>query len=155
MQGFFWFSAMGGTSIFIEHFGAGGIIEPTLKDEVLSFYALLDQLPLSFITSILGTVLIVVFFITSSDSGSLVDVMVTSGGNPNPPVTYRIFWCVTEGVVAATLLVAGGLTALRVASLTPALPLAIFLLIACYGLLKALSVDIKVDGLPKREELKK
>ncbi len=153
--GFFWFSAMGGSSIFIEHFGAGGIIEPTLKDEVLSFYALLDQLPLTFITSILGTVLIVVFFITSSDSGSLVDVMVTSGGNPNPPTAYRIFWCVTEGVVAATLLVAGGLTALRVASLTPALPMAIFLLIACYGLLKALSVDIKVDGLPKREELKK
>jgi choline/glycine/proline betaine transport protein len=99
--------------------------------------------------------LVVVFFVTSSDSGSLVDVMVTSGGKENPPTTYRIFWCATEGVVAATLLVAGGLSALRTASLTPALPMTLFLLVACYGLVRALSIDIREKGAPDTVELKR
>jgi len=153
--GFFWFSALGGTALFIEHLGPGGISGPTLRDEALSLYALFDHLPLTAVMSSLGALLIVIFFVTSSDSGSLVDVMVTSGGHPNPPPAYRIFWCVAEGVVAATLLVAGGLAALRTASLTPALPMMIFLLIACFGLVKALSVDIREEGRPEREALYK
>ena len=80
--------------------------------------------------------------------------MVTSGGHPNPPAVYRVFWCVAEGVVAATLLIAGGLTALRTASLTPALPMTIFLLVACYGLIKALQVDAATEGRPETEALR-
>jgi len=154
VTGFFWFAALGGSAFFIEQFGPGGIIEPTLEDEALSFFALLAQLPWSAITSTAGILLVVVFFVTSSDSGSLVDVMVTSGGHPNPPAVYRIFWCVSEGVVAATLLIAGGLTALRTASLTPALPMTIFLLVACYGLIKALQVDAATEGRPETEALR-
>jgi choline/glycine/proline betaine transport protein len=141
LLGFFWFSAMGGAAVFMEHFGGGGIAGPTLEDEALSFYALLDHLPWSGVTSVLGTVLIVIFFVTSSDSGSLVNVMVTSGGHPSPGTPYRVYWCVTEGLVAATLLIAGGLVALRTASLTPALPMAVLLLVACWGLWKALRTD--------------
>ncbi len=152
--GFFWFAAAGGTALFVEHFGPGGIAGPTLEDEALSLFAMLAHLPLTAITSALGILLIVIFFVTSSDSGSFVDVMVTSGGHPNPPKTYRAFWCITEGVVAATLLIAGGLTALRTASLTPALPMVLFLLIACYGLLRALQVDAATKGRPRKESLK-
>lgn len=154
LVGFLWFAALGGTALHIEHLGAGGIAGPTLEDEALSLYAMLAQLPMTTVMSILGTVLIVIFFVTSSDSGSLVDVMVTSGGHPNPPTTYRVFWCVTEGVVAAVLLMAGGLTALRTASLTPALPLTVFLLVACYGLYKALSIDLATEGRPEQGALK-
>jgi choline/glycine/proline betaine transport protein len=151
--GFFWFAVMGGTALFIEHYGPGGIAEPTLVDEALSFYAMLEHLPWTGLLWGLGTVLIVVFFVTSSDSGSLVDVMVTSGGHPNPPTAYRIYWCVAEGVVASVLLVSGGLLALRTASLTPALPMTVILLIACYGMVKALRVDIKTKGPARRKSL--
>jgi choline/glycine/proline betaine transport protein len=154
LAGFFWFSAMGGTALFIEHLGPGGIAEPTLEDEAFSLFAMLAHLPWTGIMSALGALVIVIFFVTSSDSGSLVDVMVTSGGHPDPPAAYRIFWCVAEGVVAGTLLVAGGLAALRTASLTPALPMTAFLLVGCYGLWKALSVDVEVGGRPEREELR-
>ncbi len=157
--GFFWFAAMGGTALFIEHRADAGIAEAIAQAQqggegsALAFYAMLDHLPLTAVVSALGTLLIIVFFVTSSDSGSLVDVMVTSGGKENPPKIYRVFWCVAEGVVAAVLLIAGGLTALRTASLTPALPMVVFLLVACYGLVKALGKDIKQTGVPARKQL--
>ncbi len=102
---------------------------------------MLRNLPWDVLTAILATVLITVFFITSSDSGSLVDDMVTSGGHPDPPRAQRIFWAVSEGTVAAVLLMAGGLQALRAASLTTGLPMAVFLIVASYGLVKALRED--------------
>ena len=153
LLGFFWFAAFGGTALSFEHAGIGRIAELSLRDEALSLYAMLEHMPLTMIMSGLGTLAIVIFFITSSDSGSLVDVMVTSGGHPNPPAPYRVFWCVTEGVVAATLLIAGGLTAMRTASLTPALPMTAFLLVACFGLVRALRIDAKTEGRPEREAL--
>lgn len=157
--GFFWFSALGGTALFIEHLGPGGIEDAMAVMEgeegsALAFYGMLEHLPLTTVMSILGALLIVIFFVTSSDSGSLVDVMVTSGGKENPPTAYRIFWCVTEGVVAAALLVAGGLAALRTASLTPALPMVVFLLIASWGLVKALRTDMEAEGVPSKEQLR-
>ncbi len=153
LGGFFWFSVMGGSALYIEQFGAGGIAGPSLEDEAFSLFALLQQLPMTWLMSVLGMLVVVIFFITSSDSGSLVDVMVTSGGHRHPPVAYRIFWCVAEGVVAATLLAAGGLVALRTASLTPALPMTVFLLVGCYGLARALRVDAQTEGRPDVEDL--
>jgi len=148
LLGFFWFAAFGGTALSLESGGIGRIAEMALKDEALSLYAMLAQMPLPMVTSALATLAIVVFFITSSDSGSLVDVMVTSGGHPNPPAPYRIFWCVTEGVVAMSLLSAGGLIAMRTASLTSALPLTALLLVACVGLIRALRIDAATKGRP-------
>ena len=160
LVGFIWFAAMGGTSLHLEHYGTGGIGEVMEQagdgDEgsALAFYAMLGELPFTMILSVLATLLIIIFFVTSSDSGSLVIVMITSGGHPNPPIAYRVFWCVAEGVVAATLLLAGGLQALRTASLIPALPMVVLLLVACFGLAKALRVDIAAEGVPDVEELK-
>jgi len=75
--------------------------------------------------------------VTSSDSGSLVIDIITAGGNLNPPVIQRVFWAVTEGVVAAVLLLGGGLTALRAASISTGLPFVLVLLIMTYCVFRA------------------
>ena len=153
--GFLWFSAMGGTGIHIELFGNGGVAAMVKQNEALALFAVLEHLPLHTLTWALATLLVIVFFVTSSDSGSFVDDMVTSGGHPNPPKAQRIFWAVAEGTVAATLLYFGGLNALRTASLTTGLPMAVFLLIAMVGIVKALRVDYGITGVPQTEQLVK
>jgi choline/glycine/proline betaine transport protein len=113
----------------------------------VAIFVMLEQLPLTTVTSALATMLIVTFFVTSSDSGSLVIDIISSGGAENPPVWQRIFWAVSEGAVAATLLLAGGLAALQTAAITSALPLIIVMILVCYGLMKALSAEPSVRGL--------
>ena len=80
-------------------------------------------------------------FITSSDSGSLVDDMVTSGGNPNPPEANRVFWRVLEGAAASVLLLAGGLKALQSASISAGLPQSLLLVVTCFGLVKTFQTN--------------
>jgi len=153
LGGFLWFAALGGTGIHLELMGAGGISEQVAANEALALFAVLEQLPLATLTWALATLLVIVFFVTSSDSGSLVDDMVTSGGHPNPPRVQRLFWALAEGTVAATLLYFGGLNALRTASLTTGLPMAVFLLVAAVGIVRALRVDYARSGVPSAEEL--
>jgi choline/glycine/proline betaine transport protein len=100
---------------------------------------MLEEFPLAQVTSVVSVILIVTFFVTSSDSGSLVVDMIASGGAVDPPVWQRIFWAVTQGVIAAVLLVAGGLGALQTAALTSGLPLAAVMLAICAGLYTALA----------------
>ncbi|MEO1616006.1 MAG: BCCT family transporter [Planctomycetota bacterium] len=94
---------------------------------------------LVFLSVAVATLCVILFFITSSDSASLVIDIIACGGNPNPPVGTRLFWAISEGLVAAALLLAGGLGALQAASIAAALPLAIILLFACFGLVRSLS----------------
>ena len=92
----------------------------------------------------IATLCIVLFFVTSSDSASMVIDIIASGGNPDPPVGTRLFWAITEGVVAGALLLAGGLVALQAASITAALPFTVILLLACVSLMKALRKEYTV-----------
>lgn len=151
---FAWLAVFGGTALEIELLGRGGLVEAVRGDIELSLHALLQRLPLAAITPALGTALIITFFVTSSDSGSWVDDMVTSGGNPNPPRIQRVFWGVSEGVAAMVLLLAGGLMALQNAAIASGLPMSLLLLLACYGLVKALRRDITVQGVPSRRHLR-
>jgi len=153
LASFLWFAAIGGTAIHAAGAGAEGLLDRIGAAESLSFFLVLDTLPGSGFTQIAAVVLVFVFFVTSSDSGSLVDDMVTSGGHPDPPRAQRVFWAVSEGAVAATLVLAGGLEALRTASLTTGLPLAVFLLVASVGLVRALRIDLASEGVPSRAEL--
>lgn len=89
----------------------------------------------------IATLCVILFFVTSSDSASMVIDIIASGGNPNPPVGTRLFWAVTEGLVAAALLLAGGLDALQAASIAAALPLLVILLMAFYSLVICLRED--------------
>ena len=111
---------------------------PVIDNAAVSLHVLLEHLPWTTVMQWGGLLLAVIFFITSSDSGSFVDDMVTSGGNPNPPVANRVFWGISEGAAAAVLLLAGGLQALQAASVSAGLLQSLLLLVGCVGLIKLL-----------------
>ena len=145
---FLWLTIFGNSGLWLEMHEAGaGLATAVQTNMPTAIFVLLDQLPLTGITSALATMLIVTFFVTSSDSGSLVIDIISSGGAENPPVWQRIFWAVSEGAVAATLLVAGGLAALQTAAISSALPLIIVMFLVCYGLMKALHAEPSVRGV--------
>jgi choline/glycine/proline betaine transport protein len=97
-------------------------------------------------------VLVVVFFVTSSDSGSLVVDMLASGGHPNPPVWSRVLWAVLEGLIAIVLLLAGGLSALQAGAITTALPFSAVMLLMVFALFRALRVDLwELQAAERRE----
>ncbi len=104
----------------------------------LKLFSMLGEMPLTSITSLIGIVLVVVFFITSSDSGSLVIDTITAGGKVNAPTPQRIFWASIEGVIAIALLLGGGLVALQAMAVSTGLPFTIVLLVGCISIVKGL-----------------
>lgn len=143
MLTFLWMSTFGGTALSLELGEQGGLIAQAVEDNVATaLFVMLQQLPLTFITSLIGITLVTVFFVTSSDSGSLVVDNLTSGGKLDSPTPQRVFWAVTEGVVAAALLLGGGLQALQTASITTGLPFALVLLVMCFSLYRGLNEEI-------------
>jgi len=139
---FLWLSIFGNSALFLELSETGGeITSAVLSDMPTALYVFLEHLPFAPVICLLATLLIVTFFVTSSDSGSLVIDIITSGGNENPPVWQRIFWAISEGVVASVLLLAGGLGALQTAAISSALPFSIVMIFICVGLYRALQVE--------------
>ncbi len=139
---FLWLSLFGNTALTMELADSGiDLVTAALEDSPTALFVMLGQLPWSNVMSLVATLLIITFFVTSSDSGSLVIDIITSGGNEDPPVWQRIFWAVTEGAVAAALLLAGGLSALQAAAISSALPFAFVMLFMCYGLYKGLQME--------------
>lgn len=140
---FLWMSALGGTALSLElSEGTAGIISGAVSESVATaLFVMLGQLPLTGITSFVGIVLVVIFFVTSSDSGSLVVDSIASGGKLESPVPQRVFWAVLEGVVASALLLGGGLSALQTAAISAGLPFAVVLLVMCYSIYKGLSYE--------------
>jgi len=150
---FLWLAAFGGTAINLEMQGIGNIGTAVEENVATALFVLLEQFPLGFITSIIAIILVMSFFVTSSDSGSLVIDSLTSGGKLDAPVGQRIFWAQTEGAVAAVLLIGGGLNALQTASITTGLPFLFILLLMCYSLYKGLSEEYqrKVERKENKE----
>jgi len=139
---FLWLTVFGDTALHMALADSGSSIVATVRDNLpVALFALLEQLPLPAVTATIGITLVVIFFVTSSDSGSLVIDMITSGGAATPPLWQRIFWALTAGLVAAVLLVAGGLKALQTAAIASALPFAVVMLVICYGLLRGLQMS--------------
>lgn len=135
---FIWLTVFGNTALHMELFGEGGISTAVSQSLPTALFALLERLPFSSVSVILATLVVATFFVTSSDSGSLVIDILTSGGDPDPPVGQRVFWALIEGAVAAVLLVAGGLAALQTAVITTALPFCVIMLVICVSLVKGL-----------------
>ena len=130
-----WMGAFGGTAIAQVIADASAPVKGAALE--LKLFEMLKPLPLAGVTSILGIFLVIVFFITSSDSGSLVIDTITAGGKTDAPVAQRVFWGTFEGIVAATLLLVGGataLTALQAMSVSTGFPFTIVLLAMCVSL---------------------
>ena len=145
---FLWFTAFGGSAVHMELIAAAdpslaspGLVEAVKADYGSAIFKLMEFYPFAKAATLLIIVMIVLWFVTSSDSASFVIDMLTSGGDANPPKIQRLFWAGTEGVIAAVLLAAGGLGALQAASIVSGFPFAIVILVMLYALLRGLSRD--------------
>lgn len=144
-----WFTTFGGTAIHLAMAGPGGDIVQAAQNSIpTALFALLRHFPGAVISSGVATVVVITFFVTSAVSGSIVMDILTAGGRTDAPLKQRVFWTVAGGAVAAVLLVAGGLNALRTATITTALPFAVILLVACYGVARGLQADQVPDSHP-------
>lgn len=143
---FFWFSVFGETALhMILNEGYTSLITEVQNDNAVALFKLFERLPLTSVVSAITIVLIVIFFVTSSDSASLVIDSLAAGGISNTPPLQRAFWATLEGVVAAVLLLAGGLNALQSMTVVTALPFSIILLVAAVGMWRALSIETHRD----------
>ncbi|HGF5098852.1 TPA: BCCT family transporter [Vibrio parahaemolyticus] len=131
-----WMTAFGGTAI--SQYVNGGYEAVFNAELPLKLFAMLDVMPFAEITSVVGIILVVVFFITSSDSGSLVIDTIAAGGKVDAPTPQRVFWCTFEGLVAIALMLGGGLAAAQAMAVTTGLPFTIVLLVATVSLIKGL-----------------
>ncbi|MPY76929.1 MAG: BCCT family transporter [Actinophytocola sp.] len=154
---FLWFTAFGGTALHRELFGGGGLIEDGAVDTNGALFGLLSELPAGTALVAGSIILIVLFFVTSSDSGSLVVDMLASGGDVDPPKWSRVFWAVLEGLVAIALLLAGGLTALQTVSITIAMPFSFVMVAMCVATWRELSAErraqLRLQRKLQRDEL--
>ncbi|HBY50320.1 MAG TPA: glycine/betaine ABC transporter, partial [Alcanivorax sp.] len=141
-----WMATFGGSGLHQTINGIGELANG-VGDSSLSLFQMLAELPLTAITSFLAIVLVLVFFITSSDSGSLVIDSITAGGKLDAPVPQRVFWAIMEGLIAGALLYGGGeqaLNALQAGAITTGLPFTVVLLVMCFSLYKGLSAERKL-----------
>jgi len=145
-----WFVALGGTALYQEVMGNGGLIDPEAGVSTdTALFEMLDLLPGGAVLSGLALLMIVVFFVTSSDSGSFVVDMISTGGSPNPPLWSRVFWAILEGAIAAALIIAGtasgdpqgGLAALQTMAILVAAPFTIVMILACFALVRSLAEE--------------
>ncbi|POB13420.1 BCCT family transporter [Halobacteriovorax sp. DA5] len=140
---FLWMTVFGNSAISIALKDTSGkFVEAVNGNVPVALFRFFEYFPFSAALSVLGVLLVVTFFVSSSDSGSLVIDTLASGGQEEPPVWQRIFWAVTEGVVAAILLHSGGLDALQTMTIASAFPMIILLMIAIYCLVKSLRADL-------------
>jgi BCCT family betaine/carnitine transporter len=142
-----WMAAFGGSGLDQIEQGVGELADG-IGDDALVLFQMLENLPLSAITSLLGICLVLVFFVTSSDSGSLVIDSITSGGKTDAPVTQRVFWATMQGVIAGVLLSLGGaaaLDALQAGAVSTGLPFTFVLLAMCVSLALGLRHELQLN----------
>src|SRR5690606_38910989 len=149
-----WMTVFGDTAInLVLNHGLQSLADTVNADSSLALFAFLEQFPLSSLLSLIAVAMVVVFFVTSADSGALVVDMLASGGQVHTPLWQRLFWSILIGVVAIALLLADGLKALQTATIASALPFSIVLLAAIWGQLRALKLDatkrsVRFQALP-------
>ena len=137
-----WMTVFGETAII--QFVRDGYEAATKAELPLQLFSMLDALPLAQITSFIAIILVVVFFVTSSDSGSLVIDVIAAGGKVDAPTPQRVFWCVFEGLVAIALILGGGLVALQAMAVSTGLPFTIVLLMSTVAVIKGLMSEPRV-----------
>jgi len=143
IMSFVWLSVMGGSAMHVDVVEKGGIAAQVAKDASTAIFAMFQYYPLSGILTILTTLIIAIFFITSADSATFVMAMLTSGGELNPSAGLKITWGVIVGLVAIALLIAGGLGALQTASIAAAFPFMLVMFAMCVSLIKAFNKEVQ------------
>jgi len=139
-----WFTSFGETAIFQSQEGIGKLSEPVGEISLVLFY-MLDNLWFPIASSIFSLFMLVLFFVTSADSGSLVINRITSGGRENTPAIQRVIWAIIQGLVAIALLVGGGsvaLQAIQSGSISMALPFVFILIAATISLLRGVYIEL-------------
>ena len=139
---FLWMSVFGGSAINLQMTGERDVATAVNENVATALFDMLEAFPLTGIVSFIGVLLLVSFFVTSSDSGSLVVDHLTSGGKLDSPKPQRVFWAVMEGLVAIALLIGGGLSALQTAAVSIGLPFSVILLIMCWSMKKAFTEEL-------------
>ncbi|GGB96652.1 BCCT family transporter [Marinobacterium zhoushanense] len=138
-----WMTVFGGTAIHqVVDEGYRAVADAELP---LQLFTMLDALPMAQITSFIGIILVVVFFVTSSDSGSLVIDVISAGGKVDAPTPQRVFWCTFEGLVAIALILGGGLVALQAMAVSTGFPFTIVLLVASISVIKGLVTEPRLS----------
>ena len=144
---FVWIVAYGGTALWAELFGPGGVSDAVNENVSMALFATFEAMDigsLSVLASVLGTILVTTYFVTSSDSGTLVVTTILSEGNEHPLLRHRFIWGVFEGVVAGVLLVVGGsaaLSTLQTAAIIAALPFSVIMVLMCVAIFRALVTE--------------
>src|SRR5690625_2234903 len=144
---FVWVSVCGDTALhMIIIDGYTGLIDHVQQDHAIALFKFFEQLPFTSVVSFISVLLIALFFVTSSDSGSLVIDSLASGGAAQTPVWQRVFWASMSGLVAIALLLANGLSALQAGSVISALPFALIMMVSAIGMWRALIIEEHHDA---------
>ena len=158
---FLWMTVFGNTAISLDMGQAAGAISNAVSTDLsTALFYFLEQLPGAAFTSTLAILLVAVFFVTSADSGALVIDTIASGGADETPRWQRVYWCLLLGLIAATLLLAGGLGTLQAATLAAALPFVLIMILLSIGLVRQMNADlggrnVETEGPPLAERLKR
>lgn len=158
---FLWMTVFGNTAISLDMGQAAGAISNAVSNDLsTALFYFLEQLPGAAFTSSLAILLVAVFFVTSADSGALVIDTIASGGADDTPRWQRVYWCLLLGLIAAALLLAGGLGALQAATLAAALPFVVIMILLSIGLVRQMNADlagrsVETEGPPLSERLKR
>lgn len=145
LVGFVWFSIFGGAALYMEIFQSVSVAEAVKADVSTAMFALFNALPMGAVMSVVATLLVMVFFVTSGDSATLVLGMMSTGGNPNPPNRVKIMWGVLVSAIAISLLLAGGLKAMQTATIVFALPFSVVLLLMAVSVTRAIHQDWQAE----------
>lgn len=143
LMSFLWMGVMGNSALYIDVVQHGGIAAQVAKDISTAIFAMFQYYPLKGVLTILTTLIIAVFFITSADSATFVMAMFTSGGELDPSAGLKITWGLIEGAVAVALMLAGGLNALQTASIISAFPFMFVIFAMAISIIKVFREEFK------------
>ena len=151
LAGFVWFSVFGGTALHMEIWDAVPIAAAVKADVSTALFAMFAALLFGAIMSMVATILVLVFFVTSGDSATLVLSMMSTGGNPNPSSKVKVIWGVLVAGIAASLLLAGGVKSVQTATIVFALPFTVVILLMAWALWRAVRSDWEAEEADERQ----
>lgn len=141
-----WFSVFGGTAIFEEMWGLGGLAELVNEDVTVAVFSLFARFPMTQVLGATACLLVFIFLVTSADSATYVLGMLTSGGSLNPPTLRKVTWGIVLAFMAGAMLLTGGIHALRAVVVSGAVPFLFIMLLQVAALFRVMPRDVKRQG---------